>query len=158
MQFGLSDDNLVPADYDGDMKTDVAVWRSSEGNFYVANSSNGTVRVENFGLVGDVPTIGDWDGDGKADLSVYRGGTNGTFYYCASSNNPNGNITSVPWGVLGDKPIIGDFDGDGKQDAAVFRPSNRVWYIRKSSDGQLIAIQFGLTNDKLVPADYGRRL
>lgn len=153
-QFGLSDDNLTPADYDGDLKTDVAVWRNSDGNFYILNSSNGTMRVENFGLPGDIPTVGDWDGDGKADLSVYRGGAQGVFYYRASSNNPNGNISNVPWGVAGDKPVIGDFDGDGRSDAAVFRPSNGVWYIRKSSDGQLLAYNFGLANDKLVPADY----
>ena len=154
LQFGLSDDTLAPADYDGDLKTDVAVWRGSEGNFYVLNSFNNTVRVENFGLAGDVPTGGDYDGDGKADLAVYRGGANGVFYYRASMGNPNGNITALPWGITGDKPVSGDYDGDGKMDAAIFRPSNGVWYVRKSSDGQLFANAFGLANDTLVPADY----
>ncbi len=154
LQWGLSSDTIAPADYDGDLKTDVAVWRGAEGNFYILNSFNNTVRVENFGLSGDVPLAGDWDADGKADLSVYRGGAQSVFYYRASMGNPNGNITFVPWGISGDKPVVGDYDGDGKTDAAIFRPSSGIWYVRKSTDGQLSANNFGLANDTLVPADY----
>src|SRR5687767_1185715 len=153
-QWGLSDDKLVPADYDGDMKTDLAVWRESDGNFYVLNSFDGTIRAENFGLSGDVPTGGDFDGDGKADVAVYRPGAQGFLYYRASMGNPQRNITAIPWGVTGDKPVVGDYDGDGRTDAAVYRPSNGVWYVRKSSDGQLLAMHFGISTDVLVPADY----
>ena len=153
-QWGLSDDVLAPADYDGDLKTDIAVWRGSEGNFYILNSFNSTVRVENLGLAGDVPTGGDFDGDSKADPAVYRAGAQSVFYYRASMGNPNSNITFVPWGNTGDKPVVGDYDGDGRSDAAIYRPSSGVWYVRKSTDGQLLANQFGLANDTLVPADY----
>ena len=152
--WGLSTDVLAPADYDGDLKTDVAVWRPSDGNFYVLNSFDGTVRSENFGLAGDVPTGGDFDGDGKADIAVYRSGAQSVLYYRASMGNPQGNITFIPWGVTGDKPVVGDYDGDGRTDAAIFRPSNGVWYVRKSSDGQLLANHFGISTDVLVPADY----
>lgn len=155
VQFGLSTDKLTPADFDGDGKTDVAVWRESEGNFYILQSSNNSLRVENFGIAGDDPTIvGDFDGDGKADPAVYRAGANGYFYYRGSANNPNGNINFLPFGVSGDKPVRGDFDGDGKLDAAVYRASNRVWYIRNSSDGQVSFTQFGLPSDKIVSGDF----
>ncbi len=154
-EWGISSDLLAPADYDGDLKTDLAVWRPSDGNFYVINSFDNTIRAEEFGISGDVPTGGDWDGDGKADVAVYReGGPQHGFHYRGSMGNPNSNITSIPWGAPGDKPVVGDFDGDARTDAAVFRPSNATWYVRQSSNGQLVATTFGLANDKLVPADY----
>ena len=154
IQFGLSTDKLAPADYDGDGKTDVAVWRESEANFYILQSSNNSVRVENFGLAGDVLTVGDYDGDGKADLSVYREGTQSYFYYRGSLNNPNGNITFIPWGTTGDKSVRGDFDGDGKLDAAIYRGSNQTWYIHNSSNGQAVYTQFGLPTDKRISGDF----
>jgi dipeptidyl aminopeptidase/acylaminoacyl peptidase len=156
VQWGNAADVLVPADYDGDLKTDVAVWHEvgPDGVFYILNSSDNTVPTEMFGLAGDIPTPGDWDGDGKADLSVYRGGEQSTFYYRASMANPNQTLTSIPWGTSGDKPVSGDYDGDGKTDAAIFRPSNGTWYVLKSSDGQVLATVFGAASDRLVPADY----
>ena len=154
VQFGLATDKLAPADYDGDGKTDIALWRESERNFYILNSSNGVVRVENFGLVGDVLTVGDYDGDGKADLSTYREGVQSTFYYRGSLNNPNGNITFVLWGTTGDKAVRGDFDGDGKLDAAVYRGSNQIWYIRNSSTGQATYTTFGSSSDKRISGDF----
>ncbi len=153
IQWGLNTDKLAPADYDGDGKTDTAVWRESEGNFYILNSSDNSVRIENFGLPGDVLIVGDYDGDGKADPATYRAGAQSYFFYRGSLNNPNGNITYIPWGIEGDKVARGDFDGDGKLDMAVFRPSDKVWYIR-GSGGQISYFQFGLATDKLVSGDF----
>ena len=147
-------DTLTPADFDGDNKTDFAVWRKAEQNFYIYNSSDNSIRIENFGLTGDILTVGDWDGDGKADPAVYREGANSRFFYRGSNNNPNRNITFLPFGTTGDKPMRGDFDGDGKFDAAVFRPSNQTWYIRQSSNNQVRFVEFGLSSDTFVPADY----
>ncbi|MCW5959863.1 MAG: VCBS repeat-containing protein [Pyrinomonadaceae bacterium] len=47
-----------------------------------------------------------------------------------------------------------DFDGDGKSDISVFRPNNRVWYVTNSSNNSFRAEQFGLSTDRITPADY----
>ncbi len=62
----------VRADFDGDGKTDVSVFRPSEGNWYLNRLTDGFVAY-NFGISTDVLTPADYDGDGKADTSVFRG-------------------------------------------------------------------------------------
>jgi hypothetical protein len=164
VQWGLATDRITPADFDGDGKTDVAVWRASDAAnqnksfFYILNSSNNSVRAEQFGSPGDLPFLtGDWDGDGKADPAVYRPGTQAnpqSYFFYRPSASPGVDFRTVYWGTIGDLPMRGDFDGDGKLDAAVFRPSNAVWYIRQSSNNQLRTAHWGLSSDKFVPADY----
>ena len=54
--FGLTgSDLLAQNDYDGDGKTDVAVWRNTDGRFYILNSSNFTMSVIWWGLPNDLP-------------------------------------------------------------------------------------------------------
>lgn len=158
-QLGLGSDLITPADFDGDNKTDLAVWREApaqEARFFILNSSNSTLRIEFFGQTGDSPVVvGDWDGDGKADPAVYRSnavGAQSYFYYRGSLNNPAGNVTYLPWGTTGDRPVRGDYDGDSKADAAVVRGG--VWYVRLSSNGTLRTYYWGIATDKLVAADY----
>ena len=159
--WGLATDKLTPADYDGDGKTDLTVWREDASNpdlsyFYIFQSSTNTLRIAQFGRIGDNPYFsGDWDGDGKADPTVFRDtGSGQTYFYYAPSTQPSVKFVSVQWGITGDKPVRGDFDGDGNQDAAVFRPSNGVWYVSQSSNNQFKADGWGTAGDKLIAADY----
>jgi hypothetical protein len=159
IKWGLPTDSITPADFDGDGKTDVAVWRPDAlANFYIFQSGTSTFRAEQFGTIGDDPrVVGDWDGDAAADPAVYRDGAGGgpsNFYYRGSAANPGGAVTFLQWGIDGDEPLRGDFDGDGRYDLAVFRPSDLKWYSLQTSDGAFRVRKWGQAGDRLVPRDY----
>ena len=144
-------DRLVPGDYDGDGKTDLAFWRTTDdfsepGRFHILQSSNNAERIQQWGASGDgAVQAADYDGDGKADLTVRRGST--WFILQSQSNQPIG----VNFGLNTDKAVPADYDGDGKADVAVFRDG--MWYLNRSRDG-FYAYPFGLSTDLPVPADY----
>jgi uncharacterized delta-60 repeat protein len=51
-------------------------------------------------------------------------------------------------------PAFYDYEGDGKSDITVFRPSTGIWYRMNSYFNQIRAFRFGISEDKIVPADF----
>ncbi len=135
------------ADFDGDGRgdplllkieatTNVAVWS-------ILQTATNTVRTERWGNFtatnGEQLAINDYDGDGKQDIAVYRRLT-GTWYIIESSTgNQRVENFGLAVGVAanGDQVCVGDYDGDGRADLTVVRTESgqRVFYIRRSSDG-----------------------
>lgn len=109
MPFGLSSEFVVPGDYDGDGKTDIAVVRegltsSSNLIWSIKQSSNGVNKNVYFGLSGfDKTAQGDYDGDGKTDPAVWRE-SDKMFYILRSSNN---GLLVIQFGSSGDFPVAG---------------------------------------------------
>lgn len=82
-QFGVPGDIVVPGDFDGDGKDDIAIFRNNEAKspeaiWYWINSKDGSVGAMPFGLnlimpgLMDCPAPGDYDQDGAADLAIWR--------------------------------------------------------------------------------------
>jgi hypothetical protein len=148
--WGAPTDVPVRGDFDGDGKTEIAVWRPSTGDWYIIQSSNGEHVTQQWGVPTDIPVAGDFDGDGKTDIAVWRPST-GNWYIIQSSN---GAIVTKQWGAPTDIPVVGDFDGDGKSDIAVWRPSTGYWYIIQSSNSATVAKQWGLPTDVPLVGDF----
>lgn len=150
VQFGGGSfgDVVVPGNFDGDKKTDYAVFRS--GIWYIMNSSDGQTKSLQFGFATDKPVAGDYDGDGTTDIAVFRPET-GVWYIQRSSDN---GYDIRQFGLNGDVPLSGDYDGDGKTDLTVWRPTTGVWWVWKSSDNDYRAYQFGLNGDTPLVGDF----
>src|SRR5687768_14112806 len=105
-------------DFDGDGRSDQAIFRSSTNDWWILSSINSAQLAFNFGTATDVLAPADYDGDLKTDLAVWRPST-GNFHVL---NSFNFTIRIENFGLAGDIPTGGDFDGDGKADLAVYRP------------------------------------
>ena len=92
-------------DFDGDGKTDLAVYRPGQRNvfplresyFYILGSQTGQVITHQWGRAYDIHAPADYDGDGKTDVAVFRWLENdltpsGSDFYV--KNSSGGNVTT----------------------------------------------------------------
>ena len=138
------------ADFDGDGKTDVSVFRPSTGQWFISGTLGPTFSIYEFGVTTDILAPGDFDGDGKTDFAVFRP-SDTTWYF----RTKGGTFSARQFGATGDIPAAADYNGDGKTDIAIFRPSTGLWYISYSDSlNSFATVPFGENGDKPVVADY----
>jgi len=154
IQWGFGNVKTVSGDYDGDGKSDLAVWSPSSGKWYIRPVSGASI-VWDYAHGGStmIPVSGDYNGDGKSDLALWNP-VDGK-WYILDMVTKNQIVYGYAHGGSTMIPVSGDFDGDKKSDLAVWNPTDGKWYIRTVS-GTIIAwgVQFGGPGMIPVSGDY----
>ncbi len=115
---GFTDHDIaVPADYDGDGRTDLATYNHEAAVWRIRSSRTNAVTETNTGVSG-IPVPADYDGDGKVDMAVVDGFA--TWHIIGSS--------SFDWegGICYESAA--DFNGDGRADPSCFYFNYPTWW------------------------------
>ncbi len=116
-KFGISGDLPVTGDWNNDGTTDIGVFSSSTGEWFL--DLNGNHRWDGsavdglylFGKAGDLPVTGDWNNDGVAEIGVFRPGTGEWRLDLNGNDKWNGSAVDGLYqlGVKGDLPMVGQW-------------------------------------------------
>ncbi|MFH1477156.1 MAG: hypothetical protein ABIH24_06680 [Verrucomicrobiota bacterium] len=133
----------VGNDFDGDSRSDVAIYYPASGQWLVFLMGDGTImNVTTWGGENCLPVPGDYDGDGKTDFIVFDSAT--AIWYGKFSS---GVEDSGCFGHPGTWPVPADYDGDRVTDLGVYDPLTGIWDILSLSKGWSASAKWGYLGD-----------
>jgi len=140
--FGAARCPAAAVDFDGDGKTDPAVYYPASGTWVARLSKSGAQTSCVLGGPDFLPAPGDYDGDRKADLVAYSASR--ALWLARLSGGQSGQLA---FGRPGDWPVPADYDGDGRTDPAVYNPRTGVWTAQSLSGGWTQSVAWGYLGD-----------
>jgi hypothetical protein len=146
--WGMTGDVAVPGDYTGNGTANYAVFRPSDGRWYIRPDGGGSPIIHAFGSATDILVPGDYDGDGRTDLAVIQRNT----FTWRIRRSSDGLMTEIQFGGDGDIPVPGDYNQDGMLEPAVFRPELATWFHHTATGRAAVA--WGSAGDIPCPGDY----
>lgn len=152
--FGIAGDLPVVADFDGNGSTDIAVYRKSDGTYWVMDAmrfgSTGWITSGQipsaFRSGRDVFVAADFDGDHRIGIGIWND-TSGVWSVLQSSSKT---WRRQQFGLQGDSSQILDRNSDGRTDFVVWRPSTGDWHSLDSATASYNVTQWGWAGDNAV--------
>ena len=143
----------VASDYDGDGKTDPAMYNETSGMWSALFSGSAYMYASGvFGGPGYAAIPADYDGDGITDYAIYNEMTS---QWIALYSSDKYSMVSGLFGGPGYTAEPADYDGDGLADPCIYNEAAGHWIILKTGSGYaLVVLPLGGPGFKPVPADY----
>ncbi|MBI3986653.1 MAG: hypothetical protein HY343_07025 [Lentisphaerae bacterium] len=143
----------VAGDYDGDGISDLAIFDSNTGFWYIRSMAGDVVSWGTaWGWPGAKAVAGDYNGDNVSDMAVFDGNT-GNWYIRTVAGATL--AWGTGWGWPGAVPVSGDYDGDAIADLAVFDNNTGGWFIRSiASDVLAWGVSWGWPGAVPVSGDF----
>ncbi len=148
----------IPSDYDGDGKTDIALYEKGPGIYHIIRSSDSKQDSSMSGCYnfGEIALPSDLDGDSKCDIACINL-FSGTWPALISSTGYHFQGRQISTSII-DIPAYSDIDGDKKADHVIYKSDKNQFNIYLSSEnfnlGKFIQIPIGSKNSRVVLDDY----
>jgi len=139
-------------DFDGDGRSDLAVYRPSTNTWFLNRTSLGRTNFQ-IGAPGSTPVVGNFDGNGDTEAAVFQAGT-GTWSIASTANGTETYVFAAG-ARPGDVPVPGNYAGEPYDALAVYRPSTGQFIIQAPGGAaRTVALSTGAAGDVPVPGHY----